>query len=411
MKQGKPEAGESRVKRVVKRPGYPLARSAAAFSRARKLLGTTLLALSLPATAPAHAFVLKLTTPAGEKIPMVQIGGRQFIIDTGADDTTLSEGSATALGIDPKAGTTGKVAGAGGEVNQREGVPLPGSFKPDGPSAPKAPAGQAEQSPDMPKTASVAPIDGVTNGVLGNDWLSGFNFGFITRPGGSYFYLATKAQGAQGLKTAIDLAMTLASNGPVLTDPDGRPFGTLATVIGPTPPSPLPPGVSAFDSGFNLNVGLQSQTQDLTGIPFLIKSGLPTTLISAQTALALGLNLLNLPTTDVSGDFGLVSVRQATLSFHLLDNPNFPWLSASIGVLSTADNPLNLNYLGSDLLGQLPFWEISSNEADVTRFYAAPAIIAVPEPATFGLFAAAGLLAIMVFYRHRTNVTLLGLGK
>jgi hypothetical protein len=106
---------------------------------------------------------------------------------------------------------------------------------------------------------------------------------------------------------------------------------------------------------------------------FLVKSGLPMTLISDRLAQQLGLNLAALPMVTAQGNFGPIQVRQATLTLALFADPSFPTFTIPVGVTDSTTNPFGESFLASDVLGSLFSWEISAVAGDgVTRFFAAP---------------------------------------
>ena len=129
---------------------------------------------------------------------------------------------------------------------------------------------------------------------------------------------------------------------------------------------------------------------------FLISWGLPTSLITTATALGLGLNPSTLPTMQTFGNFGPITVPEATLQMELFNNPAFTF-SMPVGITDSTTNPLGVNILGNDVLSQLPYWEISSMNGD-PQFYAALSLTGVPEPSGVVLMGL-GILGILGYVR------------
>jgi hypothetical protein len=174
----------------------------------------------------------------------------------------------------------------------------------------------------------------------------------------------------------------------------------------PVPPKNLPPGQDAFDGGFDMGIDVFNPYlgHGLMDVPFIIKSGFPTSLISQSLAQNLGLDLNNLPTMQALGDFGSITVWSANLQVRLFNDPSFATFSVPVGITDPSINPFGDNLLASDILGLLPYWEISEDAGGVNRFYAASKLEAIPEPSTAWL-ASAGIACLLAqLRRSKKNV-------
>ena len=366
-------------------------------------------ALAPVGSALGDAWVLPLQTPAYDDMPTVSIGatvgGAQVnignvVIDTGggmAEGLYLNSASATALGMNTAAGTASSSSGVGGSTTTTAGVPTPAGLAPSGSSGAIPPGGQAAQNPTLPGTATVGPLPAGVNGLIGSTFLSAYNYGRID----GYFFLALKTQGAAGLSTATAIASFLGLGAPFVAGSDGKPAGSKNNIVVPTPvQSP-----TQQDQGFVLPTDLRNAqgNASLQDQPFTIRTGLPTTLISLQLAQALELQLTGAPLVETLGDFGAIEVLSVPLDLRLFDDASFPSFNVTVGVLSPGDNPFGLNFLGGDVLGQLPYWEISQDAAGMTRFYAASSLEPVPEPST-GLVLSLGLAALAGLHWRRRVV-------
>lgn len=345
--------------------------------RPRTFIMLAIAAMSALPHLMADAFVLPLRPPAFDDFPTVQIGTvGNVIIDTGAGASlVVNPASATALGMNPNGGMPANFGGVG-EAAGRTGVPVPAGTAFGGATTPITPGGQAASTPPLPGTADVLNLPAGVNGLIGSTFLQNYNYGRI----GSYFYLATKAQGAGGLATATAIASFLALGAPFQPGSDGRPAGAQNNLLIPTPSF----AQTQFTGGFQLPVDVTSAGGTLLDVPFVISSGLTTTLFSRDLAIALGLNLGG-PVVDTIGNFGTIQVIQSTVTLGLFDNPSFPAFTVPVGILSSSNDPFGFNYLGGDVLGQLAYWEISQTASDGTRFFAARTVQAIPEPSTVAL--------------------------
>lgn len=357
-------------------------------ARARRTAWVLLGALACGTASPlaANVYVMKLLPPSPtDESPTISINGVPVVIDPGANSPLyVNPGAAGALGLDTSAGTPGASSGVGGTTPTTTGVPVPaGSANPSGASTPVTPQGQGSANPPMPSTATVGSTGSATpEGLLGSRWLNLFYYGKID----GYFWLVEKDQGAEGVSIANSMAFFLAGKsagqrklaGGVVTDASSwisRPPGTQYEAITPSPAKVLPPGTDAMDEGWLLGVDVVNPAAGTTvaNASFLIKSGLPMTLISDRLAQQLGLNLATLPRVTTEGNFGPIKVRKATLTLALFANPTFPTFTIPVGVTDKTTNPFGENFLANDILGSLFSWEISAVEGDgITRFFAAP---------------------------------------
>jgi hypothetical protein len=358
------------------------------------LCGAALLFLS---TGPVlcDVYIIPLVPPpnaAWDDIPCIRLGGQLVAVDTGfAGGCTLTPAGATALGVDPNTGTAGSQTGVGGTVGTVQGATLPPGTNPSGPSTPITPEGQASTTPPMPGTTHIGPLPPGIAGLLGSAWLSQFNWGRVD----GYLHLALKSQGAQGNATAVAMATFLGASPAVpAPGPDGRPSGTKNNIIVPTPTKSVPPNTQAVDSGWDLNTHLISGPH-ATDVPMIIASGLPTSILSEDTAAALGINLASLPTSSVMGRFGMITARRATVTVLLFSDVAFSF-SVSAAIPSSTDNPFSDNILGNDVISQLVYWEISESDG-TTRFYGTlPLSQSAPSPARMPGLGSVGLVLVLV---------------
>ncbi|HEV7122580.1 MAG TPA: hypothetical protein VGN24_04035 [Rhodanobacter sp.] len=400
----------------------------------RKLFHATLpMVLMLAAfSARADYFVFKLTAspPNADDVPTSIITTKDahgntvtfdMVWDTGDGlgdgGFYLSPDTAKSLGIHPDAGTPGNVVGAGGTSTMRQKVTPPSimTFK----DQPTVAAAQAKKAPTLPAMIEVG--SSPFSAIVGSSFLSAYQYGRTSGTQGSYFWLSEKTEGADAQRSAVALSIDSASAKPVQKAPDGRPKGTKSTPIMPHT-NAAPSGALAFDGGGNIGIYLTGVPQPLNDVPFLLKSGLPTTLISSATAAALGItDLATLSTMVVKSDFGDLEVRSADLTLGLFeDDPNFLFSNVMVGIIDPgldSSNPFGQdgsnffqeNFLGSDVLDQLAYWEVdgppfsASNPTDGTFYAARYLTAAVDEPASIGLFCF-GVTAILLF-RWRSTKT------
>ena len=202
-----------------------------------------------------------------------------------------------------------------------------------------------------------------------------------------------KGQGATGgVATANAIASFLAFSGPVATNPDGRPKATKSEEVTPFR-HPVPQGEEAIDGGFRLGVDISSAFSTQSSIPFILKSGFSNTIISSQLASLLGLNPGTLPTAQVQTNFGTMEVGMAQLQLDLFSDPSF---TVPVGIaLNSADNPFDDNVLGSDVLGQLAYWDIDQTNPSAPMFSAAASLTPIPEPGTATLIGIPMLLCLL----------------
>jgi len=349
--------------------------------------------------ARADVFVLNLVTSAADDLPTIQIGatvgGMQVnvsavVVDTGAGlGLYMNNASATALGLNLATGTPQAARGVGGNAATTTGVTIPAGTTPTGGSTPVVPGGQANKNPAFPATTTVGPLPAGVNGLVGSTFLSDYNYGFIGTAPSKYLFLARKTEGATGLATATAVASFLSG---VTLGPGGQPAGTRSALLTPTPPQTLPPGTVAFDSGYDLDVDVTNPTgTGLADVPFILKSGFATSLITQSLALSLGVNLADLPSTSVQGDFGAIPALETTLDVDLFPGTGFPTFAIPVAIADSANNPLAENFLGDDILGLLPFWEVTVDPTGAATFSATPA----PEPSTASVLVA-GMVILTV---------------
>lgn len=332
-----------------------------------------LIGLATAGPLAANVYVIKLLPPTpNDPRPKIEVNGIPMTIDTGCTPGLYATpATAGTLGLNTGAGTAGRSRGVGGSTPTTTGVPVPaGSIAPSGPSTPVTPQGQGATTPPMPTTATVG--NTASPALLGDGWLSNFFYGRID----GYFWLVEKDQGGEGVATANSMALFL--SGESLTKSlaaSTRPPGTQSEVIRRSPAKVLPPGIQAADDGWILAVDVVDPVGGGTvaDASFLIKSGLPMTLISDRLATQLGLDLASLPKVTTLGNFGPIQVRQAKLTLALFADPAFPVFTIPVGVTDPTTNPFGENFLSNDVLSSLFSWEISAVEGDgLTRFFAAP---------------------------------------
>ena len=362
--------------------------------------------------ARADVFVVPLASPptAGDPRPFIDLKITKgdgttvtikTLIDTGSASSELkvTEGIATAAGLDKTTGTASAERGINGVSPSTSGVTIPPALGLGPASPPIIPSGQPLTSPVLPTKATIGSLPPGREGTLGNGYLKA-NFDAAAQLDG-YFYFVAKGQGAQGVARAVAISSFLAFSAPVALNVDGRPEGTRSALITPTTPKVLAPGEEASDGGFNLAVDVATASGTvLRGVPFVMHSGFSTTLISSELASSMGLDINTLPTRQIEGNFGLMSVHSADLQLRLFDDPSFPVFSVMVGVTDSASNPFGDNVLGADVLGLLPYTETYYNADNTATFYAASSLRVVPEPAA-ALIAVAGLAVLWLSGRAR----------
>lgn len=371
----------------------------------------TTIALSALSISSVHAdyFVFKLAPPANDDMPTIEVGATvggvrkdiKLVIDTGDGIPSngglyISPTAATSLGMNTAGGTADSAQGVGGSTVTTKDVNLPGGFSFGSP--PKVPTGQAATTPTLPVKATVGPTIPNVDALIGSEFLKEYQYGKFTGDKGSFFFLAAKSQGADAAKNALTTAINEATTTPPATDPNGRPGGTKSTPVIPTPTKSLPPGSVPADAGYLANVDLGFGSFVVNDMPFLIKSGLPNTLISEPTALALGIDIGTLVSKSIFTDFGMTNVPVADLTVGLFNEPDFVF-SLSVGILSASLNPFAENFLGGDYLGKLSYWEVSTADDNLSgQFYAK-----VPEPNTLLLVCIAyiGMVVINMISKCR----------
>ena len=173
----------------------------------------------------------------------------------------------------------------------------------------------------------------------------------------------------------------------------------------------LPAGEEATDGGYLLGVDVRSASTALSAIPFLLKPGLNHTILSLDWANSLGIDTGVLPTTQFEMNFGSLLVAVAELELDLFGDPGFPSFNVSVGIaLNAPSSSLVQNMLGSDVLGQLAYWDIDQTNASAPRFSAAAGLSFVPEPGSAMLSALALLLLALVARPAPARAAAQGLG-
>ena len=357
------------------------------------------LLLSAAPGAWADVFVFKLTPYAGG-VPVITLQGPGGTvpgkIDTGAGVGIVvrGDGGVTATGVDPTAGSP-QTYGGTGTATGRSGVPIPGSVGPATP--PITPPGQGATSPALPGSGAVIPGTTTPRVLLGSPWLNGFHYGRVQGQECDYFFMADKSMGRDGLSEGVAIANFFANPEPIVADrpraeanPMGgkmpaiailpapvkipRPDDSAAAILNPAPPAMLPLTIFPIDGGWELEVWATGQDADVIhGAPFLLKSGWDTTVISNELAAVLGIDPASQPTITIDSDLGVFTVPSATISLQLVPGSGHPPITVTAAIPDDATNLTGWNYLGSDVLSQLGYWEVSSVEADgQTRLYVAP---------------------------------------
>ncbi len=360
-----------------------------------KAAGTLLLlgvGMLLGGRAVADVFVVPLATPPtpGDSRPFIDLKAKdtagndmtiKALIDVGSTSSELKVTAAIGTQLGVSGGTAGTERGINGTSPSTMGASIPPSAGVGFSSAPVTPGGQAAGSPPLPAKATVGTLPPGRQATLGSGYLDA-NFDGYGRLDG-YFWLVAKGQGATGgVATANAIASFLAFSRPVATNPDGRPKDTKSEEVTPFQHT-VPPTEEAIDGGFLLGVDVSSSSATLANVPFILKSGFSNTIISSQWALSLGLDPSTLPTASVETNFGTMEVGMAQLELDLFSDPSFPRFTVPVGIArNPADNPFSDNVLGSDVLGQLPYWDIDQTNPSAPMFSAAASLTPVPEPAT-----------------------------
>jgi hypothetical protein len=326
------------------------------------------------------------------------------LIDSGNNDGLhINQNVATALGLDLSKGTAGKISTPGGDQNVTNGVPFPSNATL---GTPLTPANQTNKSaPALPGTVTVNP-NLSSPGNLGLTYLQGNFSGFgiqANAAGKSFAFFVAKGEERDGLTKAQNIINSASAPAPPIEiDPFGRPIGSHFAVITPTPPAVPPPGSAVLNQGYDLEAGLSASGGPIRDAPFVISTGMPFTLITMSLAQSLGLDLSALPAAQVDTNFGPASVLEANISLYLFPDPSFPALNLQAGVMTDPlFNQIGENYLGTDLLSQLPFWEVDLADG---RFYAASSLVETPEPSSLWLAAAAIGLAFATAKKLATTI-------
>jgi hypothetical protein len=313
-------------------PGGPCRRSIiqAPYHGNIAILVGLLMATGPSAKALADGFVLTLADPpAGDTTgrPFIDltatVGGRQVtvkaLVDTGAGSSTGSQNLKfdTGAAITPAltGGTAQRFRGVGGEVAGKINSDVPAGAGLGFSVPPVAATGNTAQSPTLPNKADSLPLPRPGGATIPDNYLTA-NFGAVSRvegPGGKFLALVTKAEvDTATRRNTVDIANFLAFPTPIRVNSDGRPAGTQSSPVTPIPPRTPPPNEELYNVGYRLpaSVSVPGSTI-LHNVPFLISSGLRTTLISDSLAGSLGLNPSLLPTAQVEGNFGLFTVHLA----------------------------------------------------------------------------------------------------
>lgn len=392
--------------------GGPLARRPGNAAAISLLLGLGMLPMG---KAVADVFVVPLAAPptAGDDRPFIDLKAKdttgrditiKTLIDTGSTSSELKVTAAIGTQLGVSGGTRGTERGINGTSPSTTGASIPAAAGVGFGSTPVTPGGQAAGSPPLPTTATVGTLPPGREATLGSGYLKA-NFDGYGRLDGYYWFVA-KGQGATGgVATANAIASYLAFSSPVATNPDGRPQGTKSEEVTPVEHS-VPAEEEAIDGGFALGIDVSSALATQTNVPFLLKSGFSHTIISSQWASLLGLDSSTLPSAQVETNFGTMQVGVAQLQLDLFSDPNFPSFSVSVGVaLNPADNPFSDNVLGSDVLGQLAYWDIDQTNPGAPTFSAALSLTPVPEPGTVALIGVSVLGLLLGFSARRTRLT------
>lgn len=326
------------------------------------------------------------------------------VIDSGNDDGLMFDPEvAQAMGMDLSKGTPGSITTDGGTQNVTKDVPLPASATL---GTPLTPTGQTTAgAPALPAKATV-------NAKLTSDANAGLTslgtfatVGISTNAADkSFVYFIAKGEENTGMdKVQAIINAAAAPAPPVELNPDGTPVGSKVAVVAPTPPPILPPGAVDLNQGYDLTLGVSASSGAAEDAPFVISSGMPETLITESLAKSLGLSLATLPSDTAISDFGEANVRDADVELHLFPNdPSFPVFNLQVGVMTDpVFNQIGENYLGADVLSQLPFWSIDTTD-DV--FTASSTLVFAPEPSSFSLAALALLTSLVAFKRVRQLV-------
>ncbi len=388
-------------------------------SRAWRLLAASVAgAVLVPLSAQANGFVFTLADP-----PAGDTSGRPFIdltatvngspvtikalIDTGAGGSAnIKFDTGAAIVPSLTGGTPQTFRGVGGDVAGSRNADVPAAAALGFSVAPVAAPGNSVQVPALPAKADTLPLPRPGGATIPDTYLTA-NFGSITRvegPGGKYLAVVTKDQvNTAARRTTADIANFLAFPTPIQVNQDGRPIGTRSNGIAPLPPRPVQQNEELSYGGFTLPLGIASLGgTSLTDIPFLIASGMASTLISQELAIALGLDPSILPSGQFTGQTGSVfSAPQASVEIRLFSDPGFTSFIVPVGILAPSLDPFQDNFLGSDILGQLPYWEIETNQDNSAGifFAAATTLRAVPEPGGLA-FAGPLLVGVLLLRKH-----------
>lgn len=364
----------------------------------------------LPAApAAADVWVVPLAAPpaAGDSRPFVDLKAKdtsgnditvKALIDSGATSSQLKVTAAVGGQLGVSGGTAGAERSINGTSAATTGTTIPPSAAVGFSGSPVTPGGQAAAAPPLPTTATVGTLPPGRQATLGSGYLEA-NFDAHGRMDGYYWFVA-KGQGATGgVATANAITSFLAFSAPVVSNPAGRPAGSKSEEVTPLRHT-VPQGEEAADGGFALGVDVSSSATTVGNVPFLLKSGFAHTVLSAQWAAALGLDPATLPTGQFETNLGTMSVGLANLELDLFGDPSFPTFTVMVGIaLNPADNPFGDSILGSDVLGQLAYWDLDQTNPAAPRFSAAAALSFVSEPSSAALLALP-LLALLLGARR-----------
>jgi hypothetical protein len=369
--------------------------------------------LAGPWVARGDGYVFTLV-PTSDGTPGIRVGvntpsgGVSYVItiDTGngqPNNGGLTVNNNPLNNVAQKIGMTGGTPGkpieapgnAGSPANDNVNMPANQVFLP----APKTPPSNKTTQPTLPNKATTTDLR-TDDALIGIKWLDD-NFrdwGQTKGKNGKFFYMTKNDESAEDANTTHNLAVKMA-NAATPTVPNGRPIGTDFKPIVFIPSQTTPSGALFVNGGFAADLTLSNRLAGTSATdPFIISTGMSQTLISSAMASELGLNVSSLPLETVGTGFGSLTVPFVDLTLKLFDDPNFPTFDLPVGILSTASDPFNENFLGNDVLGSLPFWEMTPSADGLSgTFYATP----VPEPSTLGASLTGFLFGLLVYTRRR----------